>query len=158
MKRCITSHSLLVLMLLLSSGCKDNDCGCVPPFSSNLMGKWEWVKTITPSGEVLTPETFGYTKSFSFGNSAKINGNYLYIAEDGKDPIVLSEHTFKGQNGFSEGWLLMQFGAKHGKFFLVKNSQNTYPELIATDLVDDYSKGFGEARHYYKRAGVADKP
>lgn len=163
MKRFTTSLSLVMLMLLFLSSCKDDDikCGCAPPFSSNLIGKWEWVKTITPSGEVITPQTVGHGKSLSYGNSAKVNGNYLYTTKDGETPIVLPERVFTdpiAQSGASEQWLTMQFGSKYIKLLLVKNSDNSYQEMIATDLIEDYSKGFGDTRHHYKRAGVPDKP
>ena len=150
-------------MLLFFSSCKDNDvpCGCAPPFSSNIVGKWEWVKTITPTDEVITPQTAEYAKSLSYGNSEKVNGNYLYIAEDGKKPVVLPERIFTGKidpSDASAGWLTMQFYSKYIQLLLIKNTDNSYQEMIATDLIDDYSKGFGETRHYYKRVGAPDKP
>ncbi len=108
----------------------------------------------------MTPETVGYGKSMSYGNSDKIGGDYLYLSENGdKSTVLMQNNNFgKAELAADTLYVLSQFGNRYVEFYLLKNFENAYPELIRTDLMEDYSKGFGSTRHYYKRVGVADKP
>jgi len=157
----IVAKSVLTILVTLSlTNCKDNFMSTSPPLSSKLVGKWEWVKTVNAAGEVVTPQTLGYSKSMSYGNSDKIGGDYIYLVENGDKPTVLRQNNYFGKEELVGDTLTIvsRFDTEYVQFFLLKNSENIYPELIRTDLVEDYSKGFGSTRHYYKRAGAPDKP
>ncbi|MPR33358.1 hypothetical protein [Salmonirosea aquatica] len=160
MYQIVTRAIFTILAILSLSNCKDNNDPNPIPLSVNLIGKWEWVKTINESGEAVTPQTLGYSKGMSYGNSDKIGGDYIYLVENSDKPTVLLQNNSFGKAELVGDTLniISRFDSEYIEFFLLKNSENTYPELIRTDLVEDYSKGFGATRHYYKRVGAADKP
>lgn len=152
---------LSVLFFTLMVSCKNNmNVSTPPPLSTYLVGKWEWIKTIDESGKITTPQILGYGKSMSLGNSYELNGDYIYIVENGKEVKVLLENHHFGKVEKLEDTLKIfsQFGNEYVEFSLLKNSNNVYPELIRTDLVKDYTKGLGQTRHYYKLVGPPDKP
>ncbi|GEM_PF-1533655 len=126
MARIVINCFFVVLSTIFFSSCKDNNMNVStpPPLSSNLIGKWEWTKTVDKSGEIITPQTAGYSKSISYGNSDKVNGNYLYLTERDEAPMVLKQN-----NDFGKAELLgdtlnitTQFENRYIEFFLIKNS------------------------------------
>lgn len=157
----IKSFFIMFIAIFLHSCKHDNMIASTPPpLASIMIGKWEWTKTVNELGETITPKTTGNSKSISYGNSDKLDGNYLYLSEKEGVPIVLLQN-----NNFGRAELLgdtldivSQFENKYVEFFLLKDSKSSFEELIRTELVENYSNGFGLTRHYYKRSGVADKP
>lgn len=151
-----TVSVLLTLSLcFLLQACKKPDCGCAPPFGSELIGKWQWIKTSTSSGEI-TPQTLGHDKSLSYGNDG--SHNYLYLTEDGQSPKVLYQDNSIGESDRAQGRIMAQFGGGYIQFFLDKVADNTYQTMTTTDIVSTPSQGYGSTRHFYKRVGIPDKP
>ncbi|SOD88115.1 hypothetical protein [Spirosoma fluviale] len=151
------TRSLFVTLSLcfLLQACKKPDCGCAPPFGSALVGKWQWVKTSTSSGDI-TPQTLGHDKSLSYGNDG--SRNYLYLTEDGQPPKVLYQDNSVGESDQAQGLLVEQFSGSYIQFMLKKASDNTYQTMTTTDLVTTPSQGYGSTRHFYQRVGIPDKP
>jgi len=152
----IISRFLILVFCLLLQACEKRDCDCVPPpFGSQLIGKWQWVKTSTPTGEI-TPQTLGHGKSLSYGNDG--SRNYLYLTEDGQAPKVFYQDNSVGESDRDQGLIVGQFSGAYMQFILKKASDNTYQTMTTTDMVSSSSQGYGPNRHSYKRVGIPDKP
>ena len=149
MKPIIALFLISVFSLLLQS-CEKPDCGCAPPLSSELMGKWEWVKTVSPS-RTITPQTVGYGRLFQHEN----DGSRDYIAFYQNDSLYLQlvqSRTFY-QEDKKKATVLEQYGAQYLKYYLTRGSDNGAREMQTSELMKSYAEEADTIRHYYKFVG-----
>lgn len=82
-KRTIAFPLVLLLMILTLITCKKDD----EIEGKDLYGKWNWVSSISGlNGNILTPQTEGYTQSMEFKATRKV--------EFRKNDTVTSEKSF----------------------------------------------------------------
>lgn len=143
------------LCLLLLTGCsgKDEIRPQPQPFAANLVGRWKWVKTVTPT-TVITPETSGYNQEFDYSNDGK---NYLAFYKNDVLQDKLYQDDSYGQTDPSKGLLIGKFGSKFIEIILEKSVDNTYSNLTTSDLVESDKQDFGSNRHYYIYIGAPRK-
>ena len=106
---------LIVILLIVVSvgGCKKNE----ESLPDDVIGKWEWVKTIIPFvGQETNPQTAGFSMTLEFSNNGTVNEyrNGLLIGTSSYDikgnvlsSSVITSH-FYFENGtliFSEAYL-----------------------------------------------------
>lgn len=77
---------LIFLLLIIASigGCKKNE----KSINEQVIGKWEWVKTITPYGvQETNPQTAGFSMTLEFSNNGTVKQykNGLLIDTSGYD-------------------------------------------------------------------------
>jgi len=136
---------LLSFIFVVLVGCEKSRCGCAPPLSSGLMGKWNWIKTVTPSG-TITPQTAGYNRIFQYENEG-----YNYIAFYKNDSLYLKllESRNFGDEDLGKLTILKQYGSQYMKYYLNKNTGNGPLEMQTSELMNTYSEKADTVRHYY---------
>lgn len=145
----IIAISLLLVFCLLQA-CEKPGCGCAPPLASELMGKWEWVKTVTPS-RTITPQTAQYTRILHHEN----DGNADYVAFYQNDSLYLKlvqSRTFYEEDK-KQLTVLEKYGSQYLKYYLTRGSDHVAREIQTSELMKTYTEKADTIRHYYKFVG-----
>lgn len=146
----IISIVLTLVFCSVLQACERPDCGCAPPLSSELMGKWEWIKTVSPS-RTITPQSMKYSRVFHHEN----DGSRDYIAFYQNDSLYLEltqSRTFY-QEDKKQFTVLEQYGSQYLKYYLTRGSDNVAREMQTSELMKMYSEKADTIRHYYKFVG-----
>ncbi|MCF2447632.1 hypothetical protein L0657_26995 [Dyadobacter sp. CY345] len=144
----ICSYVILAALLLACEN-KVPNCGCVaPPLASTLMGKWEWIKTVTPT-KTITPENAGYKRTFQYDNDGSSN----FIAFSQNDSVYLRFAPVRGsyKEDLEENTITEQYESKFLKYYLKKGSYN-WPaehEMQTSELLP-FQNSADTIRHFYK--------
>ncbi|KAA9347782.1 hypothetical protein [Larkinella humicola] len=141
---------LTLLFCLGVQACDKPGCGCAPPLSSELMGKWEWIKTVTPT-QVITPQTMGNRRILQHEN----DGNVDYVAFYQNDSLYLKlvrSRNFN-QEDKDQRTILENYGTHQMKYFLIGRDYRVTREMQTSDLMKAYTEQADTVRHFYKYAG-----
>lgn len=114
------------------------------------MGKWEWVKTVSPS-RTITPLSEGYSRVLQHEN----DGNRDYIAFYQADSLYLQltqSRTFY-QEDKERFTVLNQYGSQYLKYYLTRSTGNTNREMQTSALMNTYTEKADTIRHYYRYIG-----
>lgn len=151
MKSVLIILGLMACLFLQACEKPNLTCGCVAsPLSSQLMGKWEWVKTVTPS-RTITPQIMKYSRIFQHEN----DGSRDYIAFYRNDSLYLQltqSRTFY-QEDKKQFTVLEQYGSQYLKYYLSGSTDYTSREMQTSELMAIYSEQADTVRHYYKYKG-----
>lgn len=115
------------------------------------MGKWEWVKTITPS-DTITPETVGYEQTFQFDNDGKNNFIAFYKNDSLTLRLVPVQSAY--QEDVQENSFIEQYGSQFLKYYLKKGTYNwpTEHEMQTSEFLPSRD-ATGTSRHHYRYLG-----
>jgi hypothetical protein len=162
-----TNRLLSLIGLLIFFCC--NACkkipGVSPPLSANLVARWQWVRTVTPT-RTITPQTAGYGQELRFGNDG-VNGDcILFYRNDTLQTKHLELKSFYQEGTDAEGnyTLLLQYGggptsgAHFIKYRFKKNEQNVVDEMQTSALLLNYSEQADTVRHFYQWRGHITGP
>jgi hypothetical protein len=145
------SICLFIILATILSACENGvpTCGCVaPPLGSTLMGKWEWVKTITPT-KTITPENAGYKRTFQYDN----DGNSDFIAFYKNDSVYVRITPVRGsyKEDLKQNTIIQQYGSQFLKYYLKKGPYNspTEQEMQTSELLPSQN-AVDTIRHYYR--------
>lgn len=143
----VISTFLILTLCVFATGCEHKLCGCIaPPLSSEAMGKWEWLKTVTPS-QTITPESAGYSRTFEFENDGSD-----YIAFYQNDSLYLrmvqSRDFYKEDR--DKHTFINQYGSKFIKYYLSRNPPNEIREMQTSELLSSYENAVDTVRHHYR--------
>lgn len=141
----IQNISLIFICLLFLCSCEKSH---PIPLTSKLVGRWEWVRTETPS-KTITPETEGYNEDLSFGN----NGDYDYVVIFREDTLWLPLFVSRSKDGeidYKAGTVLQAYrNGNYIKYFLKFDQNKIVQEIERTELMDEYSMSVDTIRHFY---------
>lgn len=137
--------ALIGFSLLILNSCEIKD---PIPLSSKLIGRWEWVRTETPS-KTITPETEGYKEDLSISN----NGDFDYAVIYREDTLWLSlietRRIYEESDNKARSVLIPYRNGGFIKYFLKFDQNKIVQEIERTELMDEYSKFADTIRHVY---------
>jgi hypothetical protein len=103
---------IFILLIIVSiGGCKKNE-NSIP---EQVIGKWEWVKTIIPyGGQETNPQTAGFSMSLEFSNNGTVKeyknglliGTSSYDIKTDQNGNVLSSTVITSHFYFANGTLI----------------------------------------------------
>lgn len=129
--------------------CEKPDCGCAPPLSSELMGQWQWVKTVTPT-RVITPQSAGFKRLFEHENDGTTGDYIAFYRNDSLYYFDRPVRTFYQEDRRLQT-VLAQYGDRYLKYYLKTSS--TPREMEMSELMPVYNEKADTIRHYYRYIG-----
>ncbi|SFF31321.1 hypothetical protein [Spirosoma endophyticum] len=99
------------------------------------MGKWEWIKTVTPS-RTISPQTEGYNLTFQHENDGR--SDYIaYYKNDSLYRRLVQSRTFYQENR-AQLTILEQYESQHLKYYLSRGSNYASREMQTSELMTLY--------------------
>ncbi|MEO6287250.1 MAG: hypothetical protein ABIN80_00020 [Dyadobacter sp.] len=117
-----------------------------PPLSSELMGKWEWIKTVTPS-QTITPESVGYSRTFQHENDGS---DYIAFYQNDSLYLRMVESRDFYKEDLAQLSVIKQYGSKFIKYYLSRNPGSDIREMQTSELLNSYENSVDTVRHYYR--------
>jgi hypothetical protein len=146
------SRFLICFICLLSfSGCEINSTENSIPLGADLMGRWKWVRTETPS-KTLSPATEGYEEDLSIGNNTN-DYTVIYRADTLFFSSIEDRNKNVQEDKKANTVLIPYSSGGYIKFFLKYNEKNVLREIERSEIMKEYSESADTVRYVYVRAG-----
>ena len=147
--------ALLVLTVLLNS-CKSDNCKCAPPLiESTITGRWEWVKTTTPSRS-FTPAEAGYSREMNYFNA--LDSDFVtFYQNDSLKKTLTRDRTFTQINSDNKSFLQKFRDNQYLKFYIKPEIENGNFLLEISEPMNVYKAEADTIRHLFRYAGQANK-
>ncbi|MBE9461288.1 hypothetical protein ACFP1I_20880 [Dyadobacter subterraneus] len=148
---------LLYLSAIIAAACFsscEKSCGCGPrsnSISGYLPGKWQWIKTTTPSKTILAKDA-GYAKTMEYSYDQKIGAYKIdFYKNDSLETNFLISKVLD-DNWETKSMLLKYNGDAQLKIFgLPTDSIYNDINLITSEITPKYSSEADTIRHFYQR-------
>jgi hypothetical protein len=149
MKSIVSIAFLSIVAILLSCA---RSCGCDPgPLSvfSDMYGKWEWIKTTTPTKTIWAKDA-GYRRKMTFLDDPDVHATRItFFKNDSLETTFLISKVLE-DNWETKSVLLKYNYAAQLKLFQLPEMTNQHYDIEVSEIMPVYSIEADTIRHYYQ--------
>ncbi len=140
---------LCVSFLLVIKGCFP-PAGSKPPLAAELIGRWDWVRTVTPT-RTITPASAGYAEDLSISNNGNNDYAVFYRSDTLRIKVEQDRSVYEVADNRNNTVLLRYWAFGYVKYFLRFSQDKTVENIEFGDPMAVYSEKADTVRHYYVR-------
>lgn len=148
--------SALIILTVLLISCNRDNCKCVPPpLESTISGRWEWIKTTTPSRS-FTPADAGYSREMNYFNA--LDSDFVtFYKNDSLKKTLTKDRTFIQISADNKSFLQKFSYDLYLKFYIKQEIENGNFLLEISEPMTVYKAEADTIRHLFRYAGEANK-